>query len=91
MSNSVPREKLFIYGVFKQITEKTSSSHLLDIHDTDKMVGVMATEMEERGLILNKYVADLIWQREELNITNSQMCMSSLATLLRGLVVKVIG
>lgn len=44
----------------------------------------MATEMEERGLILNQYVADLIWQREELNITNSQMCMSSLATLLRG-------
>lgn len=44
----------------------------------------MATEMEERGLILNKYVADLIWQREELNITNSQMCMSSLATLRSG-------
>lgn len=48
------------------------------------MVGVTATEMEERGLILNKYVADLIWQREELNITNSQMCMSSLATLPSG-------
>lgn len=49
----------------------------------------MATEMEERGLMLNKYVADDL-PKGEIEY-NNLMHMNSLAALLSGLMGEVTG